>query len=242
MMPTYEPLDKVYAPAAVTNPFPGVFVVDFGSNVAGVSRLKAIPSGDAGQRIVLRHAEVLQHEHLPDLKGDINKTMIYTGNLRTARATDTYIMKGGGADKAYMPTTTYHGGRYVEVTGYPGTLTAGDIEFHHFHTANARAAEVTFESPTLGKLQKMAVGSQRSNMMTVPTDCDQRDERLGWMGDADLSGESILQNFDSAAFVKGFLNNMLVHPPTPPPPCPAHCCVPACRCPGSSSPCGHVTP
>ena len=169
-----------------------------------MSKLTNIPSAPAGTTIVLRHAEILQHEHLPDLKGDINKTMIYVGNLRTAKATDTYIMAGGGKDKEYKPTKTYHGGRYVgepateralasaircaatcclaaacplarstccaavatvEVTGYPGTLTAADIEFHHFHSANAPTAAVKFSSPTLSKVQAMAAGSQRSNMV-----------------------------------------------------------------------------
>ena len=109
-MSPQQALDRVVKPVAVTQPFPGIFVVDYGSNLAGLSKLKSIPTAPAGTTIVLHHAEILQHEHLPDLKGDINTSMPYYGNLRSAKATDTYIMAGGGKDKEYMPTKTYHGG------------------------------------------------------------------------------------------------------------------------------------
>ena len=127
--------------------------------------------------------------------------------LRSALATDTYIMKGDAAGETYQPSFTYHGCRYVEVTGLD-SLTVDDIEYHHFHTANAPKSKVTFSSPTVTAIQKLCVGAQRSNMMTVPTDCDQRDERLGWMGDADLSGESMLINYDSGAFLTMYMANM----------------------------------
>ena len=206
-------LDRIVKPIGITNPAPGMFVVDYGTNVAGWSVLKGI-KGKAGQTVVMKHAEIMQHENLPGNQGawrptitKMNSSMIYQGNLRSALATDTYIMKGDAAGETYTPSFTYHGCRYVEVTGLD-SLTVDDIEYHHFHTANAVKSKVTFSSPTITAVQKLAVGAQRSNMMTVPTDCDQRDERLGWMGDADLSGESMLINYDSGAFLSMFMANM----------------------------------
>ena len=100
-------VDRVVQPVGVTNPKPGIYVIDFGVNQAGVCRLKNVKLA-AGQSIVLRHGEVMQHEHLPDLK-TVDPTMIYTGNLRSAKATDTYVARGDPAGETYMPTFTYHG-------------------------------------------------------------------------------------------------------------------------------------
>jgi alpha-L-rhamnosidase len=199
-------IDSVRKPVQVTN-LGDRYVIDFGSNVAGWTSIKNM-KGKAGDTVVLKHAEVMQHEHLPDLKGKINTSRIYTGNLRTALATDTYILRGDPAGETYTPSFTYHGARYVEVTGFPGTLTAADVEYQHFHTGNSPKSSTKFSSPTITAIQRMAVGAQRSNMMTVPTDCDQRDERLGWMGDADLSAQTMLLNYDCGAFFTMFMKNM----------------------------------
>jgi alpha-L-rhamnosidase len=204
-------LDRVLSPVEITQPTPGLFVVDFGLNVAGWAVLKHIPAGgNPGQRIVIKYAEVLQHKQMPDLKnGSFNPKLPYFKNLRSANSTDVYILAGvPGKTESYTPSFTYHGGRYVQVTGLPGVLTADHIEFHHFHSANAPRAAVNFSSPTLNAIQTLAVGAQRSNMMSVPTDCDQRDERLGWMGDADLSVGTMLTNYDSGAFFGMFMANM----------------------------------
>ncbi len=197
-------LDRVLAPKAVTQPRPGVFVVDFGENVAGVCKLSNIELA-AGANVTLRHAEILQHKLLPDLKSP-DPAMIYRGNLRTAKATDVYIAKGAGAE-TFTPAFTYHGFRYVEVTGL-AALHADDIRMHHFHSAVARKANATFGSDVLNGIQALAVGAQRSNLMTIATDCDQRDERLGWMGDVALSVDSICLNFDCAAFASGIAQAM----------------------------------
>ena len=112
------------APAADVPPPPTTHTVDFGSNLAGVCRLKGIV-GPAGSRVTIRHGEALQHAHLPGLEFP-DPDRIYTENLRTAKATDTYVMKGAAGGETWQPTMTYHGFRYVEVTG-PSTLTADNI-------------------------------------------------------------------------------------------------------------------
>lgn len=179
------------------------YVVDFGRNLAGVVRLSNIHE-EAGTVVTLRHAEILQHSGLPGLPNP-DPEAIYQANLRSARATDTYTCKGDAAGEAYVPTLTYHGFRFVEITGLSAPPT---VELLHFHSKVPVRAETNFSNPTLNRILTMAIGSQESNMMTVPTDCDQRDERLGWMGDADLSSDSMCVNFDCDSFFKSFLLSM----------------------------------
>jgi alpha-L-rhamnosidase len=185
---------EVVKPTGITSPQPGVFVVHFPRNFAGVCRLRV--KGPAGSKVTLRHAEILKND---------GSGMIYTENLRSALAADAYILKGSLDVELYSPRFTYHGFAHVEVTGFPGTLTLDDIDALHIASNIPFAGEVSFSSIVLSKLQEMAVNGQRSNLMSVPTDCDQRDERLGWMGDANLSAESFSLNFDMAAFWANFL-------------------------------------
>ena len=152
----------------------------------------------------------MQHGGLPGLPNP-DPTMIYRANLRSARATDTYLCAGASSPLTWSPKFTYHGFRFVEVdlTNAKGVeFTADNIVMLHFHSNLPQRTNATFSSPTLTRLQAMALGAQRSNFMTVPTDCDQRDERLGWMGDANLSGDSMFLNFDAAAFMKFFLQGI----------------------------------
>eukprot|EP00049_Salpingoeca_infusionum_P017850 m.354639 g.354639 ORF g.354639 m.354639 type:complete len:1153 (-) comp17070_c0_seq1:211-3669(-) len=180
---------------------PAKYVVDFGENLSGVVRINA--TGPSGTPIVLRHAEVLQHPPYGPADGNI-----YTGNLRSAQATDTFILNGKGA-QTYTPSFTYHGFRFVEVTGYPGQLNPEDIAMLHFRTSNTITTKFQTSSKILNTIQYGALYGQGSNMMSVPTDCDQRDERLGWMGDANLSSLSFALNFDISAFIINFLRSMV---------------------------------
>ena len=200
-------LDRVLTPQSITQPRRGVFVVDFGENVAGYASLRNV-RGERGRAIVLHYAEILQHRGLPDVGASYDQKMPYFQNLRSANATDTFILAGTGAEE-YVPSFTYHGARYVQVDGFPGTLTADNIEFHHFHTGNARRSSLAFPgSPTLEAIQEMALGTQRSNMMSITTDCDQRDERLGWMGDEELSVHTMLLNWQADEFFSVYMANM----------------------------------
>ncbi len=101
---------------------------------------------------------------------------------------------------------TYHGFRFLDLSGL--STVPDTIELLHFHSNVAQRAVANFSSPTLNRIMAMAIGSQLSNMMSVPTDCDQRDERLGWMGDADLSSNSMCLNFDCTAFFESYLETM----------------------------------
>jgi len=173
---------KTLTPIAITNPAPGVYVYDLGQNMVGWCRLKI--KGNAGIAVKLRFAETL--------KADGN---LYTANLRSAKAADIYTTKGG-AEEIYEPRFTYHGFRYVEVTGYPSTPDLAAIEGHVVHDDLARAGEFQSSSALLNQFAHNIEWGLRGNYRSIVTDCPQRDERQGWLGDraAECAGETSLFN------------------------------------------------
>ncbi len=171
---------------AVTEPTPGTFVFDVGVNMVGVARLRA--KAPAGTRIRLRFAEILN----PD-------GTIYRDNLRMARAEDVYITRGEGTE-IWEPRFTYHGFRYVEVTGYPGRPDEDLITGRVFHSDLDRAGSLETGVDLVDRLHANIYRGQQGNLMSVPTDCPQRDERLGWMGDAQVFAWSACWNMDMAPF------------------------------------------
>lgn len=179
-------------PIAMTEPQPGAYVFDLGQNMAGWSRIRL--RGPAGTTVTLRHAEVLN----PD-------GTIYTANLRSAAQTDRFTLRGGGASELFEPRFTYHGFRYVEVTGLHDTPAIEDVTGIAFCSAAPEAGRFDCSSPMLNRLMENIVWTQRANMMSVPTDCPQRDERLGWMGDILAFAQTACFNMDMAAFFTKWL-------------------------------------
>ncbi|WP_447728100.1 family 78 glycoside hydrolase catalytic domain [Sphingomonas koreensis] len=178
---------------SVREPVPGRFVFDFGQNFSGWVRIRA--SGPAGTTITAKFAELLN----PDGTADLS-------NLRLAKATDTFVLAGTGAPETFEPHFTYHGFRYVEVEGYPGTPTADDIEGAIVHSACREVGVVTFhDAPLLQTIWNNALWSQRSNFFGVPTDCPQRDERMGWMGDIQVFLDAAAFNMEVDPFIRRFL-------------------------------------
>ncbi len=182
---------SVLHPVKITEPKPGVFVFDLGQNFAGFARLKA--EGPAGTKVVLRFAEMLN----PD-------GTIYTTNLRGARAIDTYILKGQGKE-VWQPHFTFHGFRYVEVTGYPGRPSKDAITGIAINSKVPLEGQFECSSPMVNRLYQNIVWTQRANYISVPTDCPQRDERLGWTGDAETFVRAATYNADVAAFFTKWL-------------------------------------
>jgi len=178
-------------PKKVSEPKEGVYVYDMGQNFAGWVRLKA--GGRAGTKVVLRFAEMLN----PD-------GTIYTENLRSARCTDTYILKGTGKE-FWEPKFTFHGFRYVEVTGYPGKPGLDAITGVVVHSAIPVVGSFECSSPMVNQLYSNIVWSQRGNFIEIPTDCPQRDERLGWTGDAQIFIRTATYNMDVSAFFTKWL-------------------------------------
>ncbi len=169
-------------PVAITEPKPGVFIFDFGQNMVGWCRLKV--SGPASTVITLRHAETLQ----PDGR-------LYLANIRGARVTDVYITKGQGAE-VWEPRFVYHGFRYVEMTGFPGKPTLDSLEGRVVHDDLESAGNFVSSNLLLNRIYRNVVWGTKGNYRSIPTDCPQRDERQGWLGDRseESKGESFLFN------------------------------------------------
>jgi alpha-L-rhamnosidase len=185
---------ETLSPKTVTNPSPGVYVYDLGQNMVGWARLRV--SGPKGTKVQLRFAEVLK----PD--GDV-----YTENLRTAEATDTYILRGG-SEEVFEPHFTFHGFRYIQLTGYPGTPSKNAVEGIAFYTSAPFTMKFHSANATLNQLASNILWGQRGNFLSVPTDCPQRDERLGWMGDAEVFWRTASYNANLAAFSHKFTQDI----------------------------------
>lgn len=170
----------------------GTQIYDFGQNFAGVVRLK-IKNAKSGQKIVVHHAEILNRE------GELNLAF-----LRSAKATATYICRDG--DQIYSPTLTYMGFRYISVEG----ISASDIEVSALVLYSNLREIGSFECSNnlLNRLNKNILWSSKSNLMDIPTDCPQRDERMGWTGDIAVFSPVACYNFDMNNFFEKWLNDM----------------------------------
>ncbi|WP_289042404.1 alpha-L-rhamnosidase [uncultured Zobellia sp.] len=178
-------------PIEITEPGPGTYVFNLGKNIAGIAELKV--KGPKGTKVQLRFGEILKSDG-----------HIQTENLRKARATDTYILKGEGLE-TWQPKFTYHGFQYVEVTGYPGNPTLDAITGLVLSSIETDASTFDSSNAMNNTLFKNINTTQSANFFEIPTDCPQRDERLGWTGDAQIYMRSATYNSDVAAFVTKFL-------------------------------------
>ena len=192
----FQPIrrEKTLTAEAVTSPAAGVYVFDFGQNFSGWVRLRV--KGAAGTDVKLRFAEVL----------NADGTM-YVENLRTAKATDHFILAGKGEEE-FEPTFTYHGFRYAEVSGVSGKPRAEDVQAVVFHTDAPFTSELKTKSEMLNKLWSNILWGQRSNFVGLPTDCPQRDERLGWSADAQVFWRAAAYNMDLTAFSRKFSGDL----------------------------------
>jgi alpha-L-rhamnosidase len=172
----------------------GDTVADMGQNMVGWVRLAV--EGPAGTTVTVRHAEVL------DKDGNF-----YTANLRKARATVQYTLRGGSRE-TFEPHFTFFGFRYVAVAGYPGTLTPDSLTGIVVHSAMTPAGELETSKPLVNQLQHNIVWGQKGNFLDVPTDCPQRDERLGWTGDAQVFSPTAAFNMDVAGFFTKWLGDV----------------------------------
>ena len=192
----YQPIrdERLLTAKTITTPQPGVYIYDFGQNAAGVERLQM--SGKRGTDIRLRFAEVLN----PD-------GTMYVENLRTAKATDHYILAGSGQE-TYQPRFTFHGFRYVEITGVAEKPPLDAIKVVILHTNAPFTATLESGSSMVNKLWSNIVWGQRSNFVGVPTDCPQRDERLGWTADAQVFWRTATYNMDLASFSRKYSEDL----------------------------------
>ncbi|MDT8431738.1 MAG: glycoside hydrolase family 78 protein [Bacteroidales bacterium] len=174
------------APVKINPLDSGVYVFDMGLNMTGGIRLQV--EGKAGTEVVMKFAELLHED------GSVAQE-----NLRSAEATDRYILKGGGPE-TWEPAFTYHGFRYVEISGLPDPPDPGTVTGLNFHNAADETGSFRCSNALLNTIQANIGNGLRSNMFSVPTDCPQRDERLGWMGDAQIFAATSCYNMDMSGF------------------------------------------
>ncbi len=180
----------------LTEPEPGVWIADLGQNFTGWNRLRL--SGPAGAKVTLRHGEILNEDGT-----------LYTANLRAAQATDTFTLASSTKEQTFEPHFTVHGYRYVEITGFPGTPTKNSITGLAAWTDGAATGDFRTSDPLVNQLQHNIVWGARSNMLSIPTDCPQRDERLGWTGDIAAFGATSTFNFDTHGLLAKFADDLV---------------------------------
>ena len=179
-------------PVAIWSSPSGRTLVDFGQNLVGWLRFTI--QGDAGTEIVVRHGEVLEHGELG------------VRPLRRAMATDRLILSGG--EDHFEPTKTFHGFRYAEITGWPGELTPGSLEAVVVHSDLRRTGYFECSDPMLNQLHSNVTWGMRGNFLDVPTDCPQRDERLGWTGDLAVFAPAAAFLYDVDSFLRDWLRDL----------------------------------
>jgi alpha-L-rhamnosidase len=180
-------------PAGITRDSHGRQVIDFGQNLPGWVRLKV--DGPPGAVIRVRHGEALASDG-----------SLYTENLRTARQADEYVTSGG--PQVLEPRFTLHGFRYAEVCGYPGDLGAADVTARVAHSDIVPSGSFSSSAQWLDQLARTIDWGQRGNFISIPTDCPQRDERLGWLGDAQIFARTACYNRDVASFFAKWLDDV----------------------------------
>jgi alpha-L-rhamnosidase len=182
-------------PVAVTALPGGRALLDFGQNLVG--RLRIRLRGEAGRTVTLRHAEVL------DQKGEL-----CVRPLRTATATDRYTLRGDTDAEEWEPRFTFHGFRYAEIDGWPGPVTPDDVTAVVLHSDLRRTGWFSCSDPALERLHENVVWGMRGNFLDVPTDCPQRDERLGWTGDVQVFAPTAAFLYDVRAFLRSWLRDL----------------------------------
>ena len=178
----------------LSSPTAGAYIYDMGQNMVGKARVTL--DGEAGQTVRLRFAEVLN----PD-------GSLYTANLRSAKATDYYTFAGSGRE-TFEPSFTFHGFRYVEVTGVDEAPAQSDVVGVVMGTDGDLTSELSTSSALVNQLHSNIVWGQRGNFLSVPTDTPARDERMGWTGDIDVFARTAVYNMDSQAFLSKWLQDL----------------------------------
>ncbi len=185
---------KEFRPRTLIEQDKGTFIFDMGQNIVGFCKIRL--GGPRGTEVIVRHGEMLDDDGT-----------LHVDNLRLAAATDTYMLDGSGT-RWFQPRFTFHGFRYVEVTGLDGNPTLDDIVGLAFSSDPPVAGAFECSNPMLNQLWRNILWTQRDNMHSIPTDCPQRNERMGWMGDAQVFAQTAIYNMDMAAFFSKFTRDM----------------------------------
>lgn len=187
-----EPIrvEQELRPQKITEPSPGIYVIDFGQNMVGWCRIAA--EGLAGKTVTIRHGEAVN----PDGR-------LYTDNLRQALQIDNYTPRKDGPFE-FEPRFTYHGFRYVEISGLAGAPEGQSVTGRVFHSSSPFTGTFECSDASVNQLMSNIQWTERANLMSSPNDCPQRDERFGWMGDIQAFAQTGVFNMDLAAFIGKF--------------------------------------
>lgn len=191
-----------------TEPRPGVYVYDMGTNMVGVPRITV--SGDKGQVVTMRTGEMV-YPDLPeyrDMNGSSMVGMILTENLRAALSTDTYTLKGDPEGETYQPRFTFHGYRYLEITGIDEALPLENVKGIVLSSIKDLTGTYETSNADINQLFKNITRSQLGNFLSIPTDTPARDERMGWLGDAQVFARTATFNADVHQFFARFTQTM----------------------------------
>lgn len=182
---TVKPIEQITTPSGKT-------ILDFGQNLVGYLRIKKV-RGAAGHKITLQHAEVLEHGELG------------VRPLRDCKATDEYILKSSQGFESWEPRFTFHGFRYAQIDNWPADFPLQDsIEAVVCHTDMQKAGHFECSDANLNKLYQNVCWSMRGNFLSIPTDCPQRDERLGWTGDLALFAPTAAYIYQCTGILKNW--------------------------------------
>jgi Alpha-L-rhamnosidase N-terminal domain./Bacterial alpha-L-rhamnosidase. len=173
---------QILRPIAMTQPEPGVYIYDFGQNFAGIPRIKATAA--QGSVMKVRYGEILNRANMTGSDGA--EGTLYTENLHAATNIDTYTFKGAASGETFEPSLVYHGFRYMEITGLSTPIDLDQIEGLVIHTDLDETSSFQSSNSLINQFYSNALWSWRANIMSIPTDCPQRNERWGWTGDAQI--------------------------------------------------------
>ena len=181
-------------PVQLTQPRPGVYIYDMGQNLVGWVRMHV--TGPRGTQVRLRFAERLD-----------GSGMLQVANLRSCKVTDTYILKGDGLE-VYEPRFTYHGFRFVELTGYPGVPALDTLLGRAAHSDTPMTGAFSCSNELINRIHRNVIWGVRGNLRSIPTDCPQRDERQGWLGDIANQAKAEMYDFNTASFFAKWMNDI----------------------------------
>ncbi len=185
---------------AVTEPRPGVYVYDMGQNLIGVPKLHL--QGEAGAQAVIRFGEIL-YPYLPQYGHQ--QGMLLTENYRDAISTDRYTFRGDAEGEDFMPDQTFHGYRFVEITGVSRKPELAEVQAAVLSSINQETGAFTCSNPLVNRFFQNVRWSQFANFVSIPTDCPQRNERMGWAGDAEVFARTATYNADVHNFYRRYL-------------------------------------
>ena len=199
---------------SVSEPVKGVYVYDMGQNMVGIPRVRL--QGESGREITLRYGEMIYPEEapadpLPPLTAedyDARRGQIYNQNYRSALVTDHYIMKGAPEGECFQPHFTFHGYRYIEISGLDAPLPLEAVEGLVLDSVGEQKSSYRTGNEDINRLYSNIVWGQRGNFLSIPTDCPQRDERFGWTGDAQVFARSATYNMDVDQFYTRWFNTL----------------------------------